>query len=763
MKSSLLDKCLDWLRQSKYPEESVENIKETAKEVADKIDNDLKKYDSGVGLLVGEVQSGKTSNFIALSMELCDRDSFDLILILGGVIGDLRDQTVDRFKDFRSKTNATEINYINFTTKGINKINKYKTQMFENDKKTVMFCLKEKNNLTELSEFLSDLNCRILIIDDESDQATPNNEKASDKFLDVDNKELTRINSLITELINSQQQTFLLSVTATPFANLILSADYNISPEWGYVLTRPSEYCGLDEFHKVFSDYRDNKIRVLESFNESDGSVGRLNSNLDAASPEEGKWFNNELRKAIDSYVVGNEVLREIEPLQEEKYFEMIVHTHSKKSDHQKVEKMINKYLDEFSDGIFMNLNKKALSLEFDKYILQLPENKRSDAIEKKDIILENAFEKLFNHNSNLLIEINNGDSGNYDDDEISNLDECKDKIIIGADKIQRGITFKNLRSVFMPRIAVNPTADTILQRARWFGYRSEMFPYMTLFIPERLKNLYTVYGEIRNNIDNTLRNHYKEEISLNEVDIIIKVPKLDGEFENAGTLTRKSINRSEGNRRMAGSKTQAYHAHNIEYESEYLDAIYANENYEKIKFDKFGFVSVIVPIEELNDELMKIILNKVRYVDELEVFKEHCRIENIQQIAFTYMSTDSNKYLDLRERGIESKMVKDDIEGVKLVNIYSGRDDIKNDDDKQAYCGDRKILEELLRPKWNVEERGDLAEIQVHNVLPRIKRIKRYYDEIYMYSVKFPKLSENKYLRIKSREKDRVSNTSQN
>ena len=65
----------------------------------------------GYGLVIGRIQSGKTAHLIGLSLKLIDPDEnekpFDTVIVLSGLIDDLRKQTFSRFNksitDFDNK------------------------------------------------------------------------------------------------------------------------------------------------------------------------------------------------------------------------------------------------------------------------------------------------------------------------------------------------------------------------------------------------------------------------------------------------------------------------------------------------------------------------------------------------------------------------------------------------------------------------------------------------------------------------------------
>jgi late competence protein required for DNA uptake (superfamily II DNA/RNA helicase) len=67
-----------------------------------------------------------------------------------------------------------------------------------------------------------------------------------------------------------------------------------------------------------------------------------------------------------------------------------------------------------------------------------------------------------------------------------------KHEIYIGSDLLQRGVTIKNLVVSYISRRAKGTSnADTILQMARFFGYRSEIKEFMSIYLLDQLYSDY--------------------------------------------------------------------------------------------------------------------------------------------------------------------------------------------------------------------------------------------------------------------------------
>ena len=66
--------------------------------------------------------------------------------------------------------------------------------------------------------------------------------------------------------------------------------------------------------------------------------------------------------------------------------------------------------------------------------------------------------------------------------------------ILVGGEKLGRGYTVRGLTVTYMPRSPGGWTADTIQQRARFFGYHSEYLGYCRVYLHPDLRDAYVAY-----------------------------------------------------------------------------------------------------------------------------------------------------------------------------------------------------------------------------------------------------------------------------
>lgn len=231
------------------------------------------------GLMIGDVQAGKTANYTAIINKAADA-GYQVIIVLAGITENLRKQTQDRLeKEFVGiPSNIVDskgikgkwkpigvgemVNFdsvkkwpISFTSTSFdfqsaaaNQI----TQQLKDDDIYLFVLKKNKTVLTNLNDWLGKNNPKIgekinlsaLVIDDESDNASVNTNK----------NELnpTAINSEIRKILASFTRASYLAVTATPYANIFIDGEnedkthaFDLFPkDYIHLLNASSEYIG---------------------------------------------------------------------------------------------------------------------------------------------------------------------------------------------------------------------------------------------------------------------------------------------------------------------------------------------------------------------------------------------------------------------------------------------------------------------------------------------------------------------------------------
>ena len=378
-------------------------------------------------IIYGDPQSGKTEMMIALTAKLLDEEHKIVIVLLNDHVG-LLEQNLRRFSN--SGLDPDPKNYKEIMDEV------YKIKDYE----WVIFCKKNQSDLKNLIRKLEGFSKKV-IIDDEADYASPNGK--------VNEEEQTRINQLVGELLGNKG--IYIGVTATP-ARLDLNNTFeNANDSWIYFPPHKF-YKGQEDFFPA-NLKNNNLIYQLEFLPEQ---------------YDDPKF----LREALFRFFVNVAYLNlyENDP---EKYYSMLIHTSGKTNDHLKDHNDIVAVLDILKDeDNFDTYVERINKIARDKY-----GDDKADDITK--YILQNK-----NRNATLIINSKK---------DRENLDKAANPkslftIAIGGNIISRGVTFKNLLSMYFTRtVKTKLQQDTYIQRARMFGSRGDYLKYFELTIPERL------------------------------------------------------------------------------------------------------------------------------------------------------------------------------------------------------------------------------------------------------------------------------------
>lgn len=239
-----------------YGEEGARKTRGAAQKVlSDSLQQEKDPSKTNNVLLVGKVQSGKTSNLEALVALALD-NGFNLIVMYGGYDNTLLKQTVKRFrktmdspKDTDEEDDLWDSSTPNiFTTDSkdelcINNLTSDTIRSFLDEGIPVfIITIKDARRIRGVNEKLGNLKdypIRSLVIDDEGDQASLNNVK--DKESDA-----SATYAAICAMKEVLDDPLYFSVTATPQANIFLNSLSALRPSCVHLLHPSKGYCGAD-------------------------------------------------------------------------------------------------------------------------------------------------------------------------------------------------------------------------------------------------------------------------------------------------------------------------------------------------------------------------------------------------------------------------------------------------------------------------------------------------------------------------------------
>ncbi len=477
------------------------------------------------GLVVGYVQSGKTSNYTGLISKAADA-GYKIIIVLAGMHNNLRLQTQIRLEEdflgYESNSNLETPNYIGVGINGrdANLNPNCATHRSDNgdfnrrianhlavtpEERPWLFVVKKnKTVLEELLRWIKNhavdsieqetgrpivANLPLLMIDDEADHGSVD---TGEQYIDGDgnadeNYQPKTINSNIRKILHSFTRSAYVGYTATPFANIFIH-EQGVTKEEGpdlfpssfiKTLAAPSNYIGPV---KVFG---------LMGPNGREGGLPLIRD-IDSKDPIEDPWmpikhknhhipvFNGveqlppSLVEAIDSFIIAT-AIRKLRG-QDKMHCSMLIHVTRFVSSQQHVLRQTEEHVSQIRQRILRNIDANKLferlkKLFNDDFIptsnevkSKMPDQVPNQIIQWKDI--ESVLSEVI---QDIKVKSVNGGSKDVLDYEKYKEQGLK-TIVVGGDKLSRGLTLEGLTTSYFMRST--KMYDTLMQMGRWFGYR---------------------------------------------------------------------------------------------------------------------------------------------------------------------------------------------------------------------------------------------------------------------------------------------------
>ena len=523
---------------------SIEDLESATIGILKRLSNDTTETGPIKGLVIGHVQSGKTANMEALMAMAADH-GWNFFIVLSGSIENLRLQTLRRMQ----KDLNHEGNLIWHGIEHPSKKSQYGERAvdlhFEKNAQSRYFtvCLKNASRLRKLIDWIhadkaSHKQMKILIIDDEADQASISNTAVEYKQAV---KERKGINKLIVDLVEDQHHKpeqsngkaaaiNYVMYTATPYANFLNEC----TPESLYprhfiwTLKTSDEYIGPTQiFGTPDPDTTDNlDITRVISPEELDIVSNIYDGDLSVLPPS--------LERAIAWFVCAAATMRY---WGYKKPISMLVHTSQKQVCHDAVANAISGWINKNRKKDLLDLCEKVYQEETTRiskaeWLSQFP----GYGVDPSDIPDYPDYEKIepgirlllsenlthikmtdegdLQYHKTLHLVIDNcAQNGVHGDDyvRLAYPDPDADPypspapafIIVGGSTLSRGLTIEGLVSTFFLRASCQ--ADTLMQMGRWFGYRRgyELMPriWMTAETIEKFVFLSQLEIELREDL----------------------------------------------------------------------------------------------------------------------------------------------------------------------------------------------------------------------------------------------------------------------
>lgn len=518
------------------------------------------------GMVIGDVQSGKTSTYAGLICKAADA-GMKVVILLAGQTESLRQQTQERMEEsivgYTIRTDG-ERNSKQLRV-GVGMLPEYKPIVtaytsYEDDFKVghdktmsslesqsslVMFIVKKNVPvLKRLYKWLvgdgqnkrnGKLPYSLLLIDDEADNASINTKK--------DAYNPTKTNAIIRKICEVFENSNYVGFTATPYANIFINPEKDEKMEtcdlfpkdFIYVLPTPDAYIGALRIFsepdadnpsygncgymlKYITDIVEPTQEVLSIMNQEDKNFGPL---FYKHSSDWRGTLPKSLDDALKCFYLSN-AIRDLEGAKSTPRT-MLVNISRFQTVESYVKSQLSKQVAKDYKEILCNV--KGVH-EVD---MQIPLYKQL-----YDLFVENyasycycSFAEVLDKNvilgaiENIRVIVVNGTKESKEDAPDYKTNPSQRIIAVGGLALSRGLTLKNLMISYFYRNTA--TYDTLMQMGRWFGYRSKYERLCRIWITQSSANWYREIAEATEELKKSLRNMDKQKLTPKDFGLKIR------------------------------------------------------------------------------------------------------------------------------------------------------------------------------------------------------------------------------------------------
>lgn len=453
---SYLEAYLDRIRQ-KGNVALADAIQKTVSDVVPQYISNFSFTDHVVSLLVGDVQSGKTSHMFGLMCAAADESFANFVLLTTDNIL-LQQQTFKRAeRDLCDFCVCDENDYLKFVQNNL--------------KKPAVIVLKKNTSVLKQwkNNFSSTNFCAgnpLFIVDDEADAASLNTQ--------VNKNKQSTINKNLEAIKKTTSSSIYMEVTGTPQSILLQTAKSGWKPYFIYYFKPGKGYLGGNFFFPA-----DPPKQIV--FTDNDEAQDILN---DDEFPENG------LKTALITHLItAGHIMQSGGTV-----CNFLIHPSVKTSQHSSFANKIGNYLNEIAHSYDEIETQDAFRTVYESLKATKP------TILPFEQIYEYILQQMQDDKISILM-LNSVVS--YDE---NTQYETGINILVGGNSLGRGVTFPQLQTIYYCRVAKSPQADTMWQHARMFGYDRDP-ELMRVFMPPKLFKLFSDINRTNNSIIKQIEN----------------------------------------------------------------------------------------------------------------------------------------------------------------------------------------------------------------------------------------------------------------
>lgn len=498
------------------------------------------------GLVIGYVQSGKTQNFSALIAKAADA-GYKIVIVLSGLHNSLRRQTQLRLERDLGRENVAGVGepeagrrwqwmtgpalWEDFSKGGFN------AAVLQGNEQVILVVKKNKTRLEWLNEWMRNRvpdDVAVLVIDDEADQASINTggnrrgqtpaEPTVEDEIDLegggrdfdgdhpaaDEVSPTAINKNIRLLINQFHKCAYVAYTATPFANVLTNPDaydfeagtdlyprhfiINLPEPPGDQYVGTARLFGRDAISGEPGGTDEGGLDVIEFVPDRDLAMlmppKRQRAGFVPVTPPS-------LKQALADYILASAAL--LQRSDKDEPCTMLIHTDMRRDMQNQLAPDIGRELAHIRQRWLYDAREYRPELE----------RRWVDSFTRVtagiDIGRQATFAEIAPYIDRLLrdgidIRVLNSD---HPDELDFDAEPTLKAVLLGGNKLSRGLTIEGLLVSFYIRTTLY--YDTLLQMARWFGYRGRYIDLARLYSTKELvsyfHDLATAEADLRSQV----------------------------------------------------------------------------------------------------------------------------------------------------------------------------------------------------------------------------------------------------------------------
>ena len=502
-------------------------IDEASSEILSILADPTGEHFSCRGLVVGHVQSGKTANMTAVMAKAIDA-GYDTVIVLAGMTNKLRYQTQMRLvgdlvgrhplkwqvltpnaldRDFRAPPHGGFLAHIDKAQLAVIKKNVSPLRELDDAVKRTLPAV-----LTRL---------RILVIDDECDQASVNTARGE--------LDMTAINGRIRELLSQLPAVTYVGYTATPFANVLIDPygpdgqdlDDLYPRDFLCALPRPDRYYGTESLFGTLPADPEDVQPEEEGFDMIRDVPSEEEALLQPQSRSERDAFQPVMTESLETAILYFLACCAARHARGDgtQHMTMLVHTSAYVVAHERVAALIEGWIDvnraEIVDPA-SDLGQRIRATWIAEQT-RLPEH----ITDAPNVSVDQIFEHLQTVLDVIKFPIENGSS----EDRIDYTGAPRTYIVVGGSILARGLTLEGLMVSYFLRSTKQ--YDTLLQMGRWFGYRPNYEDLPRIWLPEELRLRFRALASVEEEVRDEIEQYRRQD--LTPMDMAVRIRAIPG------------------------------------------------------------------------------------------------------------------------------------------------------------------------------------------------------------------------------------------